>query len=406
VTDASNVQSTLPSHKATSEPEFVLATEPPTLEQRRLALIVVAVLFVVFAVTVAIGRTSAFALVPFRIDAFVPVLVALLFVNDFITATLLLGQFSTVRSPALLLIANAYLFTGVMAVLFALTFPGQFSPTGLLGAGLQSSAWIYNFWHYGFPVAVIGYAMLLGAGPTKTLPHGSTPFAIALSVAILISLVFGLTWLATAGEGFLPPLFQDPIHPTPLARVVALSNTVICLVALALLYSFRRSVLDLWLMVVLCAWISELAILEVLLYPRFTFGFYVGRGFSLITSIVILVVLLQEMTQMHARLARSNSALQRERNNKLMNLEAMAATIAHEVNQPLSALVTNGGICLRKAGFRPRRDARRFVAHYRGRPSCRSHYCKYPGDAEKGSTRKIPGKHTRSCSRGCSICKR
>ena len=69
VTDSNNVQPTLASRKVTSEPECVLATEPPTLEQRRLALIVVAVLFVVFAVTVAIGRTSAFALVPFRIDA-------------------------------------------------------------------------------------------------------------------------------------------------------------------------------------------------------------------------------------------------------------------------------------------------------------------------------------------------
>ena len=43
-----------------------------------------------------------------------------------------------------------------------------------------------------------------------------------------------------------------------------------------------------------------------------------------------------------------------------------------------------------KAGFRPRRDARRLDAHYRGRPSCRSHYRKYPDDAEKGSTKKSP----------------
>jgi signal transduction histidine kinase len=63
--------------------------------------------------------------------------------------------------------------------------------------------------------------------------------------------------------------------------------------------------------------------------------------------VVVLVVLLQEMTQLYARLARSNSALQRERNDKMMNLEAMAASIAHEISQPLSALVTNGGICLR-----------------------------------------------------------
>ena len=53
-----------------------------------------------------------------RIDAFVPVLAALLFVNNSITAALLFGQFSIVRSHALLVIASAYVFTGVMAILF------------------------------------------------------------------------------------------------------------------------------------------------------------------------------------------------------------------------------------------------------------------------------------------------
>jgi signal transduction histidine kinase len=327
------------------ETEFALATEQPTSNQRRLALAVVGVLLAVFAITVFIGLTSGFAHAQVRNDAFVLVLAALLFVNDLITAALLFGQFSVVRSRALLIIANAYLFTGFMAVLFALTFPGQFSLGHLLGAGLQTSAWVYNFWHYGFPIAMIFYAVLLGAVPER--PQGSTASAIAASVAIVIALVCGFAWLATGGVELLPHLFVDQTHPTPFARVITSTNTLVCLLALLLLFIRRRSVLDLWLTVVLCAWVSELAMLDVLLYSRFTFGFYVGRGFSLITSVVVLVVLLQEMTQLYARLARSNSALQRERNNKLMNLEAMAASIAHEVNQPLSALVTNGAIGLR-----------------------------------------------------------
>ncbi len=276
-----------------------------------------------------------------------PVLAAVLFVNDLITATLLFGQYAIVRSRSLLVIASAYLFTGLMAVMFALTFPGQFSLSGVLGAGLQTSAWIYNFWHYGFPLAVIIYAISLRVDHTNQPRGHSAPFAIGWSLVTVISLVFALTWIATAGEDLLPRLFQDPVHPTPLARIVTSSNTLICLLALVLLIRYRRSVLDLWIVVVLCAWVSELAILDVLLYSRFTFGFYVGRGFSLITSVVVLVVLLQEMTQLYAGLARSNSALQRERNDKIMNLEAMAASIAHEINQPLSALVTNGSICLR-----------------------------------------------------------
>jgi signal transduction histidine kinase len=342
-----NAEAPLVASQVSDETDFVLATETPTPAQTRVALAVVAVVFSVFAVSVAVGLAAPFASTQFRVDAFIPILAAALFINDFITAILLFGQFSIVRSRALLVIANAYLFTGLMAVLFALTFPGAFSPTGLLGAGLQTSAWIYNFWHYGFPLAVLLYAMLIGEGPENKLPHGSTRFATGWSVAIVVGLVFVLAWLATAGEELLPQLFQNPVHPTPLARIVTSSNTLVCFFALALLYSRRRSVLDLWLVVVMCAWISELAILDVLLYSRFTFGFYVGRGFSLITSLVVLVVLLEEMVRLHARLARSNSALQHERNNKLMSLEAMAASIAHEMNQPLSALVTNAGIGVR-----------------------------------------------------------
>ena len=39
--------------------------------------------------------------------------------------------------------------------------------------------------------------------------------------------------------------------------------------------------------------------------------------------------------------------LERERDNKLMNAQAITAAIAHEVKQPLAAIVTNGGAALR-----------------------------------------------------------
>jgi len=41
----------------------------------------------------------------------------------------------------------------------ALTFPGPFAPSGLLGAGPQSTAWLYMCWHGGFPVFVVAYAL-------------------------------------------------------------------------------------------------------------------------------------------------------------------------------------------------------------------------------------------------------
>jgi signal transduction histidine kinase len=39
--------------------------------------------------------------------------------------------------------------------------------------------------------------------------------------------------------------------------------------------------------------------------------------------------------------------LMRERQNKLMNFEAMVASVSHEVRQPLAAIVSNGGAALR-----------------------------------------------------------
>src|SRR5262245_16769694 len=54
-----------------------------------------------------------------------------------------------------------------------------------------------------------------------------------------------------------------------------------------------------------------------------------------------MVVLLTETTRLYARNISSLEALRRERQNKLLNLEAMAASISHEVRQPLSAIGLN-----------------------------------------------------------------
>ena len=42
------------------------------------------------------------------------------------------------------------------------------------------------------------------------------------------------------------------------------------------------------------------------------------------------------------RLAHSNLILQRERDNGLMSLQAVMASISHEIKQPLTAIATNG----------------------------------------------------------------
>mgnify|MGYP006183987649 CR=1 FL=1 len=136
------------------EPE-VLANIPPTPSQRRMASA-----FLMALLVVLLGTWPFAAIRLPEVPAFVPTLAAALFVSDCVTAALLFAQFSILRQWALLVIASGYLFSGLIVVAHALTFPGAFTPTGVLGSGLQSAVWLYWFWHAGLPLAIIGYALL------------------------------------------------------------------------------------------------------------------------------------------------------------------------------------------------------------------------------------------------------
>jgi signal transduction histidine kinase len=330
--------------QVSDEFEFLLAAQPPTLQQRRLALAAGAVLLVVFGLSAPFAATR----LP-RFDAFIPSVQAIMFVTDLITAALLFAQYSIFPSRGLLVLACGYLFTALIIIPHLLTYPGVFAPTGLLGAGLQSTGWLYYFWHFGFSAALLVYACLRGVD--RASAQASTLSAIGWSIAIVFSLVCALAWLATGGEWLLPRLFFDVTRITPINFPIFVANIALAALTLILLWMRQHSVLDLWLMVVSCALISELVLVGLIGGDRFTLGFYAGRAFSFITSTVVLVVLLAETTRMYPRLARSNIMLQRERNNKLNSLEAMAASMSHESRQPLTAISTNASA------------ARRFLAH-------------------------------------------
>jgi signal transduction histidine kinase len=197
--------------------------------------------------------------------------------------------------------------------------------------------WLYFLWHLGFPMAVLAYAWLKDEKRAKYFTQDSVRSAICWSVTIVVGLVCALTWLVTAGEELLPR-FQDQTNLTPFAVGVTVSTSLISAIALALLWTGKRSVLDQWLMVAVLALIIELAVGALFNSARFAVGWYAGRMFSLVTSAAVLVALLAETTALYARLARSYLSLQRERDNKLINLEAVAASISHEIKQPLSAM--------------------------------------------------------------------
>jgi signal transduction histidine kinase len=325
------------------EQHFTLASLSPSKAQRRLAVAVV--LALLGASFVAAGPLSTIQLG--RIDAFVPAYATAMFVIDSITAVLLFAQFSILRSRALLVIASGYLFTALIVIPWLLTFPGVFTPGGLLGAGLQSTNWLYILWHAGFPTFVMAYALLKDVDPTKGLWRGSAGAAILSSVATTTAVVCAATFVVTAGDAFMPRISLDPVHFSTLWLYVAGCLALWSVLTLIVLWILRRSVLDLWLMVVICAYAMEIYLVAFPGLARFSGGWYAGRVFGFVSGSLVLFVLLYEITTLYARLLRAVFAQRREREARLMTGDAVSASIAHEIKQPLSGMITNAdaGLC-------------------------------------------------------------
>jgi len=280
------------------ERNIFLSTMPATRGDRISALAVVGVSAVLFACAVP------FAGVPLApVPAFVASYQSALAINDLITAVLLFSQFAIVRSRALLLLASGYLFTAMAAIVHALTFPGLFAPGGLLGAGTQTTVWLYMVWHGVFPLLVLGYALLKASDNDRKI-GGSTGSAVIASLVAVSVAMAAFTWLVTAQHDRLPILLSGG-HYTPVMLGVVTTVWCLSLAALAALWLRRpHFVLDVWLMVVMSAWLFDIALSAILNVARFDVGFYLGRIYGLCAASFVLAILLVDNVGLQAKLAR------------------------------------------------------------------------------------------------------
>src|SRR5215470_14419570 len=318
-----------------------VANLPAGLRERRLVLAVAVLLFIAFATLLPFVGTP----LP-EFNAFIPSFAFGIFINDLIASVLLYAQYSIAPSRSLLVLASGYLFTALIVIPHALTFPGAFTPTGLIGASWQSATWLFFISHFVSPAVLLAYARLKDVDRANPLRPSSARPAIGVSVAIVVAFVSGLTLVIIAGDQYLPAIMADRTHPvTAYLLVINASIIAVAVIALVELWTRRHTVLDYWLMLICVVLIQE-QILVSLTTGRFALGFYAIRVFWFITSIIVLILLLHEMTRLYARLAHSHVLLERERDNKLLNARAIIASIAHEVRQPLATIVTSGGAAI------------------------------------------------------------
>jgi len=326
------------------EQQFFPSALSPGPAQKRLALGVVLGLLVVFVVITA-GLLSG--ITTHRVAAFLPAYLAAMFVCDSITAILLFAQYSILRLRSTLVIACAYLYTALILIPYAMAFPGILAPVGLLG-GPQTAAWLYVLWHCGFPLFVITYVLSKNQHAGRRTTTGSTLAAIARAVAWVAGLVALATLVCAAEEPLLPRIMVDPVRFGPQwPYLVGAPIASVSLAALVVLWIKRRSILDLWLTVVMFLYVIEVPLSYYPTPMRFSGGWYAVRVFGFLSSSLVLIVLLYEIQTLYARLLGAVLAQRREREARLMTGDAVAASIAHEIRQPLTAMVTTADAGLR-----------------------------------------------------------
>jgi two-component system sensor histidine kinase/response regulator len=328
-------------------PTFLL-NQPAGRSQRVRAGVVLIVSVLLFGALVPFVQTP---LAPMA--AFIPLYESALLVNDGITAVLLFGQYRIVRSRALLALACGYLFTASMVAIHALSFPGVFAPGGLLGAGVQTTASLYVFWHAGFPLFVLAYSWLKqregrrAPQAPRALPRRDLA-ALALPAATLAGAAVLALW-ATRGQEWLPTLLERGHN----AFALAVSASGICLLSLAAMAVLWRrrphSVLDLWLSVALAAWSFDVALSALFNAARYDLGFYAGRIYGLLAGSTVLVELLLENGVLYARLARvhQNDRRQavalRQARDEARSADAakslFLANMSHEIRTPMNAVI-------------------------------------------------------------------
>jgi signal transduction histidine kinase len=327
---------------------LIIATMPATGQQRAMAVGVAVLLIVASA---AIAPFASVQLGP--VDAFIPVLQTVVSVVDLVTATLLFGQYSIQPQRALLALASGYLFSGSFAFLQTLAFPGGYAAAGLIGDGPNSPAWIYVLWHTTFPAAIIVYALSKDA-TVAARPGRPVMTAIAITIACAIVVIAGLTWIVTTKTEYLPSFYTTVRFQTPLGNQANVALLLWGSTAFAVLLFRRRTILDLWLMVTLLAYMPNFLVAIIGSSVRFTVGWYAARGFILVGSCMLLSVLLIETMFLYSRLASAIILQRRERTNRLLSVEAVTGAIAHELRTPLGAIALNASTALSQLRSTPR----------------------------------------------------
>ncbi len=227
--------------------------------------------------------------------------VTLIMVN-LLVAVLLITKSRNEHDHSHMVLAAAYLYAGFIIVPHLAAFPNALVPGYLLGQP-GSATWLWVFWHGGFAVLVILYA--LAARTTMKIPRLRLVFPGVLLLVTIVALV------ALRDVPYLPIIltgnhyFDGHTGFFIMAAVFLINVTALVMIGARLR---TRQAEDLWLTVGLIGATADIW-LSLAGGQRFSLGWYCGRICGLTTATVLMLSLLYDVLKTYGTVSAANDTL-------------------------------------------------------------------------------------------------
>ena len=268
------------------------------------------------AAFIAVYAAIGLALLPFarepgpEMPGFNAAFSAGVFVAELATSFLLLIRFRQTLKVSVLLLANAYLFSALMAIAYLLAYPGAMTTARPLIGTQQTISWVYNGWISGFGLlALVAIAVEVRSGNAQIA--GARPRAIAAASSMtVLAAVAALVATAILLGDRLPMLSADGGWTSLNAAVNYGAVILFAIATTVILAALRtRGDLFLWLALALAA-ITFGNALSALGGGRYTVGWYACRLSWAASSCVLLLYFMAQFVRQHGLLVRTTDDLE------------------------------------------------------------------------------------------------
>ncbi|EWY42077.1 chemotaxis protein CheY [Skermanella stibiiresistens SB22] len=309
--------------------------------------ILVGVLSVCYAILIA--AVVPFAATPGPVMPAVTITFATgVVIADLCTCFLLAVQYRERPSRTMLLLVAAYGYSGLMAVLHVLAFPGAWIVGQPLIGTFQTVGWLFVFWTLGYPILIL-VAVLLASrehGARSGSPPGSNALLVTC-VGVVIA-VGGLGLVTTTGQGFLPSEIVGERWAAWATLANWISAAVTATTIAAMWVVFRgRSTLFLWLSLVMCGFLAFI-LLGTLAGGRHTLGWNFSRISGFISAGLLLMMFLGDVARMQGVLSQSAHRL----SDANLHLESRISTIVEQAMAGIAQIDLGGRLVFTNERFR------------------------------------------------------